>query len=185
MVLDFQTELESLPRPAPARLGVIWAQGSCDGRPGAIGYQGQMPWHVPEDLRWFQRVTSGMPVIMGRRTWESLPEKFRPLPNRTNLIVSRQLADPPHPDARVCGSLAEALAAVGDTPVWVIGGGQLYREAVTHADTAVITDFQLEVANADTFAPQLPESAWQKTWQSKQYKSRTGVPLSFSSWQRR
>lgn len=74
-------------RPETPRLGAIWAQ-TID---GVIGRNGTMPWHVPEDLKHFQEVTTGKPVIMGRRTWESLPDAYKPLPGRTNIIVSRSV----------------------------------------------------------------------------------------------
>ena len=105
-------------------IGLIWAQA--DG--GVIGKDGVMPWHVPEDLAHFKQVTLGAPVIMGRKTWDSLPPRFRPLPGRRNIVVTRQ-ADWQHADVDVVHSIddALALAAEGTTDgiVWVIGGAQL------------------------------------------------------------
>lgn len=88
---------------------MIWAQA----RDGAIGRDGVMPWHLPEDLAHFRSVTTGAPVVMGRRTWESLPERFRPLPARRNIVVTR---DPVYdaPGASVVFSLEDALAMLGD-----------------------------------------------------------------------
>lgn len=74
-------------RPETPRLGAIWAQ-TID---GVIGRDGVMPWHVPEDLAHFKEATAGKPVIMGRRTWESLPDTYKPLPGRTNIVVSRSV----------------------------------------------------------------------------------------------
>ncbi len=85
-------------------LGMIWAQGH--GR--AIGRDGTMPWHVPEDLRFFKRMTNGHPVIMGRRTWQSLGEKYRPLPGRANIVISRNSRFEA-PGAAVVSSLDEAI----------------------------------------------------------------------------
>jgi dihydrofolate reductase len=150
-------------------LGLIWAQArDAAGRP-VIGAGGVMPWHLPEDLAHFRRVTSGHPVVMGRRTWDSLPPRFRPLPGRTNIVVTRQAdwvpdggrtPDETRAPVRVAGSVDAALdlahAAAGpDGEVWVIGGAQLYAAAVAHADTCVVTEIDAEI-EGDTFAPAVP-----------------------------
>jgi len=136
-------------------IALVWAQAhGVDGH-GAIGRDGVMPWHLPEDLAHFKRATEGDPVVMGRRTWESLPERFRPLPGRENLVVSR---DPEYraPGAAVHPSLEAALAAVTDADrVCVIGGGQLYREAMPTATELIVTRIELDVPDADTFAPEI------------------------------
>lgn len=140
-------------------IGAIWAQAN----DGVIGEQGTMPWHVPEDLAHFKQVTSGHPVIMGRRTWESFPEKFRPLPGRTNIVLTSRLEA--HAGLRAAGaepvaSLEQALELArrcdGGQEIWIIGGGQVYAQALEHIDTAVITRLDLAVPG-DTRAPQLPE----------------------------
>ncbi|MCX6500830.1 MAG: dihydrofolate reductase [Microbacterium sp.] len=144
-----------------------------------------MPWHVPEDLAHFKAVTGDAAVIMGRRTWESLPERFRPLPGRTNIVVTRQ-ADWAAPGAVRAGSLGEALSedATGDR-VWVIGGGQLYRQAIADADLLEITYLDLEVAG-DTQAPDIagwapvaedPGDGW--------HTSRTGIRYRFVRYERK
>ncbi len=155
-------------------LGMIWAQGHCR----AIGKGGTMPWHVPEDLRFFQRVTTGHPVIMGRRTWESLGEKYRPLPGRTNIVVSRNLQFEA-PGATVVRGLDEAIeAGIGENKltsasgadgktddgvdatgplIWVMGGAQIYAQALPLADFAVVTHVDLDVPGADAFAPKIPQ----------------------------
>ncbi|MFC8923243.1 dihydrofolate reductase [Cellulosimicrobium sp. NPDC057127] len=150
-------------------LGLIWAQArDAAGRP-VIGAGGTMPWHLPEDLAHFRRVTSGHPVVMGRRTWDSLPTRFRPLPGRTNVVVTRQegwvpdggrAAEEGRAPVRVAGSVDAAFAlartAAGpDGEVWVIGGAQLYAAAVGHADRCVVTEIDAEV-EGDTFAPAVP-----------------------------
>ena len=104
---------------------------------GGMAKDGGMPWHLPGDLAWFRRHTvgAGTPpnrVLMGRRTWESLPERYRPLPGRVNLVLSR---DPAYAarGATVVGSLDEALAATpADAELWVVGGGEVYRLALAH-----------------------------------------------------
>ena len=120
-----------------------------------IGVEGSLPWHLPEDLALFKRLTTGTTVVMGRATWESLPAAVRPLPGRRNIVLSRRpgwLA----PGAEVAGSLAEALD-LADGDVWVIGGASVYREALAAADRLVVTDIDAEFAG-DTLAPVIDES---------------------------
>lgn len=138
-------------------LGAIWAQG----RERAIGKDGALPWRLPEDLALFRRVTSGHPVIMGRKTWESLPPRFRPLPGRRNIVLSRDpsfAAD----GAEAVRSLAEAAEAASHCEqAWIIGGAALYAEAVNVADVLVVTDVDVDVEGADAFAPSIGGS-WRK-----------------------
>ena len=138
-----------------APVGLIWAEA----RGGVIGADGGMPWHVPEDLAHFKAATLGAPVVMGRRTWESFPARFRPLPGRRNIVVTRR-ADWTEPGAERAGSLEQALAlaSTGDPErIWVIGGGQLYREAIALADLLLVTELDVAVAG-DTRAPD--RAAW-------------------------
>ena len=128
-------------------IGLIWAQS----RNGVIGRDGQMPWHIPEDMAHFRAVTTGATVVMGRRTWESLPPKFRPLPGRRNVVLSRQPSYDA-PGAETVMTLADALAIAGD--IWVIGGGAVYVEALPFADRLSITDVDGEYGG-DTYAPEL------------------------------
>jgi len=128
------------------RLGLVWAEAH-----GVIGFDGGMPWHLPEDLKHFRAVTGSDPVVMGRRTWESLPDRFRPLPGRANIVVTRQ-SDWATPGAQRAGSLEQALCAAGEGAVWVIGGGELYRAAIGLADTLEVTEIDL-VVQGDAFAP--------------------------------
>lgn len=140
-------------------IGMIWAQ-TVD---GVIGRDGGMPWHLPEDLAHFKRTTQGHPVIMGRRTWESFPEKYRPLPGRTNIVVSRQELDPSDfRGAVVVHSLDEAIekarGSEGAEEIWIIGGGQVYAEAAPQANAALVTVIDTPV-EGDTYAPVLA-NAW-------------------------
>jgi dihydrofolate reductase len=134
-----------------ARIGLVWAEA----RGGVIGAAGGMPWHVPEDLAHFKAVTSGSPVVMGRKTWESLPERFRPLPGRRNIVVTRN-ADWSADGAERAASLDAGMAVAQDaeTPewIWIIGGGELFREGIGSADRLEVTELDLEV-DGDTFAP--------------------------------
>ncbi len=138
-------------------LGLVWAQTST----GVIGKDGSMPWKLPEDMAHFARLTTGHPVIMGRKTWESFPDKFRPLPGRTNIVITRQAGwgDTPGAEGAIAAmSLDEALLesqfAPGNEMVWIIGGGNIYAQAVDLADVAVVTTID-SAAEGDTFAPEL------------------------------
>ena len=133
---------------------MIWAQA----RGGVIGADGGMPWHVPEDIAHFKEVTMGAPVVMGRRTWESFPERFRPLPGRRNIVVTRNdewagTEEAAGAERAASVDAALALAADGDADwTWVIGGGQVYREALARADRLEVTELDLD-AVGDTTAP--------------------------------
>jgi dihydrofolate reductase len=131
-------------------VALVWAQAA----DRVIGAGGVMPWHLPEDLKHFRALTSGSPVVMGRRTWESLPERFRPLPGRRNLVVTRQPGWA-SPGAEVAHSIEEALAAApADGTLWVIGGAELYRQTLPVADRIELTELDLTV-DGDTRAPEL------------------------------
>ncbi|PII87204.1 dihydrofolate reductase [Leucobacter sp. OLJS4] len=144
---------------------MIWAEarsadqdgGAIGPRTGVIGSQGKMPWYLPEDLAFFRKQTQGFPVIMGRRTWESLEARFRPLPGRVNIVVTRDL-DYEAPGATVVGSVEDAIEAAGrfnQERIWIMGGGQVYRAAMPFADDLVVTKIDHEYSNADTFAPEI------------------------------
>jgi len=125
---------------------------------GAIGREGQLPWRLPEDLRRFKALTLGKPVVMGRKTWDSIG---RPLPGRLNLVVTRQ-AGLQLPGATVVGSLDEALSTAGDVPeVCIIGGAEIYRLALPLADTLHVTRVHALV-DADTYFPALDLQQWEE-----------------------
>ena len=131
-------------------------------RNGVIGKQGQLPWHLPEDLAHFKRTTLGQPVVMGRVTWESLPEKFRPLPGRSNVVVSRQPSFSA-PGAQVVASLDDAMALFPPTEViWLIGGAQLYAQGLAKASQIVVTEIDADY-EGDAYAPSLSTSDWIET----------------------
>ena len=159
------------------RIGLIWAQA----RGGVIGKDGVMPWHLPEDLAHFKRTTLNHPVIMGRKTWDSLPPRFRPLPGRTNIVVTRQ-ADWSEIGARPAPSLPEALQFCEQSDcLWVIGGAQIYAQALPLADELVITDIDADF-EGDAFAPVLgPE--WHEVAREPLVAA-SGLRLSFVTWRR-
>ncbi len=124
-----------------------------------IGRNNQMPWKISADLQFFKRVTMGHPVIMGRKTWESIG---RPLPGRRNIVVSRN-ADFQLSGAELAGSLDEALDRLSDfSRVFVIGGEQLFKQAFDKADRLYITEIDLDIEGGDTFFEVPNESAWQE-----------------------
>lgn len=160
-------------------VGLVWAEA----REGVIGADGGMPWHVPEDMAHFREITGAHDVIMGRRTWESLPPRFRPLPGRRNIVVTRSDAWAAE-GAERAGSLDEALELAGDGEVWVIGGGMLYAEAVDRADVLEVTRLDLAV-DGDTRAPST--RGWRQVaadpvegWRT----SRSGIRYRFETYRR-
>jgi dihydrofolate reductase len=129
----------------------------------AIGNKGDLLWHLPEDLRYFKRITNGHTVVMGLRTWNSLPVK--PLPNRRNIVLS----DIPVfiDGAEVCGSIEELLPLIkGDEQVFIIGGGMVYRQFFDLADTLYITHV-LHDFEADAFFPAIVLPEWNVTEESE------------------
>lgn len=172
---------------SPPRLvaKAIWAQARDEfGRP-VIGRDGDMPWHVPEDLAYFSKRTRGHVVIMGRRTWESLPPNYRPLPGRQNIVVTSR---PEIDGAATASSLAGALAlAATDAPgevAWIMGGAQLYTEAVNVVDEVHITEIDLETPG-DTFAPTLDPERWYLADEGVWETSSTGPRYRFTVYRAR
>ena len=143
---------------------------------GVIGKDNRLPWHIPEDMAHFKQLTQGCPVVMGRKTWDSLPPRFRPLPGRTNIVVTRQ-ADWQAEGAHRAGNLAEALALCGaGKTVWIIGGAQIYAEALPLADCVEVTEIAQDF-DGDAYAPVLgPE--WVETAR-EHHVSTNGLPFSF------
>ncbi len=159
------------------RLHLIYARAAN----GVIGANNTLPWHLPEDLAHFKRHTLGCPVIMGRKTWDSLPTRFRPLPGRLNLVVTRQ-PDWHAPGAQAATSLQDALAQCGAAPdAWVIGGAQIYAQALPLAHSVVVTEIALQV-DGDAFAPEL-DAAWRES-SRESYVSAKGLAYSFVHYQR-
>ncbi|MDV4145418.1 dihydrofolate reductase [Shimia sp. FJ5] len=129
------------------------------GRNGAIGKDNDIPWHVPEDLKAFQRETLGGAIIMGRNTWDSLPVK--PLKNRMNIVVTRQ----PRLTEHQAGSVEEAIAiayAAGYRRVYGIGGAGIYRAMMPLAERLLVTEVDLAIEDADTFFPDFSEEDWRR-----------------------
>ena len=164
------------------KVGLIYARA----RNGVIGQGGVMPWHLPEDLAHFKRVTLNHPVVMGRRTWDSIPPRFRPLPGRTNIVITRQ-EDWNETGAQRSSSLRDALQKAESldgipSQVWVIGGAQIYAQAMPLADELVVTEIDADF-DGDAHAPAIgPE--WQEAAREP-FESRTGLRGAFVTWRRR
>ncbi|UGT57857.1 dihydrofolate reductase [Nocardia asteroides] len=156
-------------------IGLIWAQAAN----GVIGVDNTIPWRVPEDMANFKDVTMGHPVIMGRRTWDSLPASFRPLVGRRNIVVTRQ-PDWSADGAERAASLPDALTLAGEVDVWIAGGGQIYREALPLATTLLVTEVDTTVAG-DAFAPpigpqwQADDTPWRESKTGLRYRIRRYV----------
>lgn len=177
-----QASLDDGRRPGrPASIRMMWAQSS----DGVIGDGDAMPWHIPEDLAHFKATTMGAPVIMGRRTWDSLPAKFRPLPGRRNVVLSRSMTPEDVPGAELAHSLDAALDLIGDVPVaWIIGGGRVYREALRIADECEVTEVD-GVFEVDTpvLAPEL--LGWRPVRKGEWATSSNGPRFRFTTWRPR
>ena len=146
---------------------------------GVIGAQGKLPWHLPEDLRHFKNLTLGHPVIMGRRTWESLG---KPLPGRENIVVSRKRGFEA-PGASVAATIEGAVAlCAGEAVAFVIGGAEIYAAALPLADGLVLTEIHQDYAG-DTRFPDWDRNAWRAT-QKETHTSEKGVRFDFVLYER-
>lgn len=152
-------------------------------RGGVIGRDNAIPWHISEDAQRFRTLTVGNPVVMGRRTWDSLPDRFRPLPGRRNVVVTRNPAW--HADgAERAGSLSDAFLLLDDASrVFVIGGAELYADALPLADELLLTEIDADM-EGDTFFPSWERAAFEET-SREQHVSETGIPFSFVTYLRR
>ena len=148
----------------------------------AIGRNGDMPWHIAEDLKFFKRTTLGCPVIMGRKTWMSLPR--RPLPGRRNIVLTR--SGEPIEGAETAVSLEQAYSALdGCEKCFVMGGGSVYKAAIADADTLYLTHIHATVTDADTFFPQPDMNEWEVSERSGMLSDpETGYNFEFVTYRR-
>jgi len=159
------------------RINLIYARAAN----GVIGKNGVLPWHLPEDLAHFKRLTLGWPVVMGRKTWDSLPARFRPLPGRPNIVVTRQ---PNWKDtgALPAPTLPAALALCGQAEeAWVIGGAQIFTSAMPLADRIEVTEIARDF-DGDVFAPALGAEWFEAAREDR--VSSSGLNFSFISYRK-
>ena len=163
-----------MPRPILTLIAAV-------ARNGVIGIDNRLPWHLPADLKHFKALTLGHAVIMGRKTWESLPAQFRPLPGRRNIVVTRD-AGYRTEGATVVLSLPAAIGAADNSEAFVIGGAQLYAAAMPLADrlqlTAIDTTFE-----GDTFFPAIDPHQWREAARET-HRDAAGFGYAFVTYQR-
>jgi dihydrofolate reductase len=154
------------------RLGLIYAHA----RNGVMGKDNALPWRLPEDLAHFKKTTLGCPVVMGRKTWDSVPPRFRPLPGRRNIVITRD-ANWQEPGAEVARSLDEAVALCAPADMaWITGGAEIFRLAMPRADVAVITEIEADF-EGDVIAPAL-SPGWREVARER-HVSANGMAFSF------
>jgi dihydrofolate reductase len=153
-------------------------------RQRAIGRNGDLLWKEKLDLQHLRQTTMGCPVIMGRKTWDSLPARFRPLPGRRNVVVTGNTAWQAE-GAEAAGSLQAALDLVADAPkAFVIGGGQLYAQALPLADELVLTEIDTSFEQADTFFPAFDRQAFRMASRDE-HVAANGTRFAFVTYERR
>jgi len=153
-------------------------------RNGTVGIDNRLPWHLPPDMAHFRATTLGCPVIMGRKTWDSLPERFRPLPGRHNIVITRQPAWQAA-GATVAHDLHSALAAAAPAPrVFVIGGASIYAAALPLADELVLTEIDADFAGDAHFPPWPREQFTELQREQHAASADTGFGFSFVTYRR-
>jgi dihydrofolate reductase len=148
---------------------------------GVIGDSNALPWHLPEDLKHFKQLTSGYAVIMGRKTWESLPLRFRPLPGRLNIVLTR---DPSYvaTGASVVHTLQEALKVGAGGTAFIIGGAELYAHALPLADRLELTEIDRDFPG-DVFFPEIAPDEWREISRQPGISS-NGLRYAFTTYER-
>lgn len=162
-----------------ARINLIFARAAN----GVIGKDNTLPWHIPEDMAHFRKQTAGAPVIMGRKTWDSLPPKFRPLPGRVNIVVTRQ-RDWNAEGAIAVSSLEDAVRQsenTGAAEAWVMGGAEIYAQSMLFATRAIVTEIHRDF-DGDAFAPEF-DNSWRETHRES-HESVKGLSFSFVTLER-
>lgn len=127
-----------------------------------IGKNNTLPWHIPEDLKHFKKITAGKTVLMGRKTWDSIPERFRPLPDRKNIVITKQSEIIFPEGVDVFHSIEDALYAHKGEKIIVIGGGNIYEQTISLADTLYITHVR-QTVDGDAFFPVIDPTIWKET----------------------
>jgi dihydrofolate reductase len=147
---------------------------------GGIGVNNTLPWHLPEDLAHFKQTTSGHPIIMGRKTFDSIG---RPLPNRRNIVITRN-QEWKHEGVDATTSLDAAVALAGNTEAFIIGGAQIFIEALPRVDRLIVTEID-KTFDCDTFFPQIDLNQWQEVAREQHQSAKAGLPYAFVTFERR
>ena len=173
---SYRTTRMSPTTTASAALTIIVATDQA----GGIGIRNTLPWHLPEDLAHFKRTTSGHPILMGRKTFDSIG---RPLPNRRNIVITRN-PEWQHAGVESCTSLTQAAALVAGTDAFIIGGAQIYAEALPLANRLIITEIGQRF-DCDAFFPPLDLQIWQETARTTHHSEAQGFDYAFVTYERR
>ena len=144
-----------------------------------IGVCNTLPWRLPEDLAHFKRTTSGHPIIMGRKTFDSIG---RPLPNRRNIVITRN-PDWQHAGVETAASIAAATQLCGDTEVFIIGGGQIFAEILPFADRLIVTEIA-KTFGCDTFFPQIDLQQWQECAREQHHSEQNKFDYAFVTYEK-
>jgi dihydrofolate reductase len=161
-------------------VNLIWMSGAN----GIIGKDGKLPFHLPEDLKHFRELTAKSVVVMGRVTYESINPAFRPLPDRYNVILTRQKGyTVEHQDVEIIHDLEAFLLEHRTKKIWIIGGGDVYRLAMRYATALYVTTVDAMPAG-DTFAPIIDRAMFRCSYHSQLLTSTTGLKYSFITWVR-
>jgi len=126
-----------------------------------IGKNGDIPWHIPEDLQHFKEKTTGHTVVMGRKTYQSLPDSFKPLPDRENIVLTRSDFQPEDESVKIANNLDDAWEKSSNEKIFIIGGANIYKQTMKDADKLVLTEIN-EKYDGDTYFPEFSESQWQE-----------------------
>ena len=162
--------------PFAPRLTLVVA---IDARRG-IGIDNRLPWHLPEDLAHFKRVTLGKPIVMGRKTFDSIG---RPLPGRRNIVVTRN-PDWSHAGVETAASLPDALALLDGEPASIIGGAQVFQDAMALADCLIVTEID-HVFHCDTFFPPIDPALWREMARESHHSEANGFAYAYVTYTRK
>lgn len=132
-----------------------------------IGAKGDLLWHLPKDMKWFKQHTTHQDVIMGRKTYESFPEKYRPLPNRTNIVITKNENFKAPEEVLIADSLEKAFEIAEnctETKKFIIGGGNIYQQTLPYCSEIILTKVHAHFPQADTFFPKIDQNEWKEVW---------------------
>jgi dihydrofolate reductase len=144
-----------------------------------IGINNTLPWHLPEDLAHFKRTTSGHPIIMGRKTFDSIG---RPLPNRRNIVITRN-TEWQHAGVEAVTSIAAAKELAGDQQVFIIGGGQIFADTLADSDRLIVTRID-KAFDCDAFFPAIDPAQWQETAREVHHSEANGFDFAYITYDR-